>query len=1057
MTERIKNEEMPFSDTAIDVNDDNEMNSNECISYACEINETKKMIDICFDLEHPSSLPTCRIVPHKGNIYESEAPDVFKGMILEFEGKYKGYGMRSGTIALETNGKDIMITPIENTIYSASITERDDESIAIGDSLYIIAINIPSVNTFAAVCIIRADEKETFMAVKSVFGRAAAIRKFYTAFKGKNNKQRFIEIQRSGEKFKRFEGSNDISFTRDDEQRLKYALCKENYPYATQREIESMQSDSNYTKAEKLEKLKYWSNISTVSVNRKHIDKQKLRISLREKLSRIDRVIDEVVDFVAISERAENKGFKILLVGSTGTGKKSIMINLAEFVNMPYAIINPAATLEISGSHPTFQNATVGRVFLEFYKNRTADMMLIFPEIDNHDRGLNFENIYSVYSRLMQGMFEDSYMQSPYSIKNTVLAFTANSTDDMPEYIMDGFDLIIYMDDYSVDDKVEIAKKHIIPKQLHDLHIKPSEISFSSESINTIASEYCEYGGVKDMESNVRNIIRHMISSDDLLKGRVVTSDDVRKILGPLQLNNPGVIFNRYRDEYDEVVAAEIMKTINELKRESSNTGTHEAELFEKRKLKLECLLACRGGDGSFFKDFDHEAFKVDLHKILYGKDKEIDELAIIFYSASLNGSMLKANIMLVGGAGTGKTAIGEWTARIMRCPFFKLSLNGINDVHDLKGHSFTYVGSRPSPFSEYARKTGNTFVLVQLDELDKMKPELAEALLDVLDRKFVDNFLGVAVELKDTIFIATANDLSRVPMVVRNRFNVINVGGYTRQDKKHIVSEYLIPRLEKNYENANVSITITDEARDYLLSTYCKSFGVRDAEFALQRIVGYKLMELGRSDSEKWLRISKEEIDLYLDEKPIPRGNFPENADKPGISKALSVSEGIMGNAFAIETVLFDNDSSLEITGLPRESAIDSVKIAITCIKSRYPGLLKDKGIHIHFGEGSVPKDGPSAGVAIFMSIYSAAIGKPIRHKKDYDIAYTGELSLTGGVFAVGGVYEKLQAACDSGCVKVFIPKQNYDRLDRNKQKQFKCKIIPVTDIGQVVEEVFA
>ncbi len=228
----------------------------------------------------------------------------------------------------------------------------------------------------------------------------------------------------------------------------------------------------------------------------------------------------------------------------------------------------------------------------------------------------------------------------------------------------------------------------------------------------------------------------------------------------------------------------------------------------------------------------------------------------------------------------------------------------------------------------------------------------------------------------------------------------------------------------------------------------------MRETEKALQKIVQNKLMEIGGTESEKWVRISKEDVDLYLD-KPIPEGNFPEN-NKPGISKALSVSDGIIGSAFAIETVLFDDESSLKITGLPRESAIDSVKIAVTCIKSRYPGLLKGKAIHIHFGEGSVPKDGPSAGIAIFMSIYSAAIGKPIKYKKDYDIAYTGELSLTGGVFAVGGVYEKLQAACDSGCVKVFIPKQNYDRLERNKLKQYRCKIIPVTDIGQVVEEVF-
>ena len=162
------------------------------------------------------------------------------------------------------------------------------------------------------------------------------------------------------------------------------------------------------------------------------------------------------------------------------------------------------------------------------------------------------------------------------------------------------------------------------------------------------------------------------------------------------------------------------------------------------------------------------------------------------------------------------------------------------------------------------------------------------------------------------------------------------------------------------------------------------------------------------------------------------------------------------MGSTFAIETVLVDGNETLEMTGLPKESASDSVKIAVTCIKKMFPELLKEKHIHVHFGEGSVPKDGPSAGVALFMSIFSAAIEKPLKIKNDYDVAYTGEISLTGGVFAVGGVYEKLQAACDSGCSVVFVPKQNYEHLNKDKLKQYSCEVVPVTHIAQVIRTVY-
>ena len=211
----------------------------------------------------------------------------------------------------------------------------------------------------------------------------------------------------------------------------------------------------------------------------------------------------------------------------------------------------------------------------------------------------------------------------------------------------------------------------------------------------------------------------------------------------------------------------------------------------------------------------------------------------------------------------------------------------------------------------------------------------------------------------------------------------------------------------------------------------------------------------MGATDAVN-VRINKDDVCKYLGEVPIPRGNFPEDGTIPGISKALAVSNGNIGSSFAIETVLIDGDESLEMTGLPKETATDSVKIAVTCIKKMYPDLLKGKHIHVHFGEGSVPKDGPSAGVALLMSILSAAINKPIMNEKPYDIAYTGEISLTGGVFAIGGTMEKIQAAYDSGCSKVFIPMQNYEHLDKEKLKEFDCEVVPVTRVSQVIKSVF-
>lgn len=338
------------------------------------------------------------------------------------------------------------------------------------------------------------------------------------------------------------------------------------------------------------------------------------------------------------------------------------------------------------------------------------------------------------------------------------------------------------------------------------------------------------------------------------------------------------------------------------------------------------------------------------------------------------------------------------------------------------------------------------------MDEIDKLKPELSVVLLDLLDRSFTDNFLDVPVDFSDSIFIATANDWGNVPAVLRDRFIVVNVEGYSRQEKAKIVSDYVIPKLERSYAASGVSISIEPEAEAYLLETYCPSFGVRDAEKAVQRIVGGKLVTQVGKENDLTININRQDVREYMGAEPIPRGNFPTEAI-PGVAKALAVSNGNMGTTFAIETVLIDGDESLEITGLPKESASDSVKIAVANIKRMYPDKLKGKQIHVHFGEGSVPKDGPSAGVAIFMSILSAVLNKPIMDKKPYDIAFTGELSLTGGVFAVGGIMEKIQAACDSGCTKVFIPEQNYDYRYLKKFKLKKGCIIPINDIYSPVD----
>ena len=257
--------------------------------------------------------------------------------------------------------------------------------------------------------------------------------------------------------------------------------------------------------------------------------------------------------------------------------------------------------------------------------------------------------------------------------------------------------------------------------------------------------------------------------------------------------------------------------------------------------------------------------------------------------------------------------------------------------MRELRGFSSPYVGSEPGRIVKGGKKAGSLKTVFQLDELDKIKSEVATELLDLLDREFTDSFLDVPVDFSKSIFIATANEWGNVPAVIRDRFIVANVDGYSREEKAEIVSDYIIPKIENGYAASSVSVSIEDSARTYLLEAYCTSFGVRDAEKAMQRIVSSKLLEQVGKENSTIVNINKDDVRRCLGEEPIPRGNFPEDGNQPGISKALAVSNGNMGSTFAIETVLVGGDETLEMTGLPKESATDSVKIAVTCIKKMF------------------------------------------------------------------------------------------------------------------------
>lgn len=1029
------------------------------MSKNISVEAAKEMVGSKFDIGTASSPFAPSRSSGMGNGYEIPAPKEIKDNIVEIDGIYEDYNETEGTIALKTQNSVESVMPVQNTVYSASIAEKTEEgnAIQLGDQLSVIGIKAEDRPVIIAVTIIREEEKWIFEQVKSLYGRANAIKNFFRLFKDAPGKQEYILNQLRGKKYRRYDSGEDILFDSKQEQMLKYALSKETYPCETQRAYESMFRDSNPSKHKIEQKLSYLSRIAPTYKDRSPVSKKDLKKLLDDRFYKMDLPKQQLIDVLVSNERASRRGFNILLVGGPGVGKTSIMKAIADARNIPSEIIplnGMSCPLELEGLDPGYDSADAGRLIKVFASHGTSEMVIGFDEIDKMNSYSKEGDPMNVLYRILLGEHEDKFLGCGISTENTIFIATANSVRGIPEPIKNRFNAIIILEDYSVEDKMVIARKFIIPKLLKNFELKNKDLYFSDEVLRYIITDFCEDGGARDLQHNIEKVIRRAISSGNHKIYRNLTEGMINEILSPLVRETQAIFFNRHRNEYSDAVAKEIKRCLSDMKENTVSNADFFGE--DKKRQRLDYLLSCRSEEGVFQDGFDPVLFSEKLHENLYGMDGVIKEATLFYHTASLQGTILNSNLALCGGFGIGKTTIVKNIAEAMGYHFVKISLNGIDDVRELRGFSSTYVGSEPGRIVKGLKKAGSLKTVFQLDEIDKIKPEVATALLDLLDREFTDSFLDVPVDFSKSIFIATANEWGNVPAVIRDRFIVVNVDGYSREEKAEIVSDYIIPKIEKGYAASSVSVSIEDSARTYLLEAYCTSFGVRDAEKAMQRIVSSKLLEQVGKENSTIVNINKDDVRRCLGEEPIPRGNFPEDGNQPGISKALAVSNGNMGSTFAIETVLVDGEEMLEMTGLPKESATDSVKIAVTCIKKMFPELLKGKHIHVHFGEGSVPKDGPSAGVALFMSIFSAAIEKPLKIKDDYDVAYTGEISLTGGVFAVGGVYEKLQAAYDSGCRVVFVPAQNYEHLDKDKLGQYECEVVPVTHIAQVIEKVF-
>lgn len=438
-------------------------------------------------------------------------------------------------------------------------------------------------------------------------------------------------------------------------------------------------------------------------------------------------------------------------------------------------------------------------------------------------------------------------------------------------------------------------------------------------------------------------------------------------------------------------------------------------------------------------------------------KDRIIQQLAVMALNKKQSGSIL----LFVGAPGTGKTSIGQSIAKALHREYVRISLGGIRDEAEIRGHRRTYVGAMPGRIMEGMKRSKAQNPVMVLDEVDKLAKDYggdpASALLEVLDPEqnysFTDHYMNVPYDLSNVFFVCTANSTDTIPEPLLNRMEVIQFPGYTPVEKFHIARKHLLPKAMKAMGIKPQNLKVTDGALEKVIAEYTAESGVRGLKKQIDVLCRHAAVKLVKGE-QKSITVNEKRVQEFLGQGIIHDTILKH--PQPGVMTGLAwTSAG--GEILFIETSFTKGSGKIIITGQLGDVMKESAQIAITLVKKRYPDkadLFKENDLHIHVPSGAVPKDGPSAGITLVTALTSLVTDTPINP----EYAMTGEVSLRGGVMPIGGLPEKLMAAQRAGIKKVLIPAENERDLEEVAEEvKEKLEIVPVETVEQVMKLVFA
>jgi len=595
--------------------------------------------------------------------------------------------------------------------------------------------------------------------------------------------------------------------------------------------------------------------------------------------------------------------------------------------------------------------------------------------------------------------------------------------------------------------------------------------------LNTTISEKQQIFETTDVKSRLKGVIKIMenetsiIGVEKRIRGRVKTQMEKtqREYYLNEQLKAIQKELGEIEDGKDET--ASLNKAIQKAKMPKEVQKKCMSEL---KKLKNMSPMSAEATVVRNYLDwmidipwFEKDKIDIDLNKALktldedhYGLEK-VKERIIEFLAVQKRMNKMKGPILcFIGPPGVGKTSLGKSIARATNRQFVRMSLGGVRDEAEIRGHRRTYIGSLPGKIIQLMKKAGKKNPLILLDEIDKVgndyRGDPSSALLEALDPEqnttFNDHYLEVDYDLSDVMFVTTANTLNILPPLL-DRMEVIRIPGYTEDEKISIANKFLLPKQIKENGVKENELYVSDGTIKEIIRSYTREAGVRNLEREISK-VARKVVKKVVNGEEKKITVNNKNISTFLGVKKFKYGEV-ETEDKIGIATGLAWTE-FGGEILKIETIHMPGKGRMQITGKLGDVMQESVKAAKSFVRSKsleygiIPPVFEKKDFHIHVPEGATPKDGPSAGIGMVTSIVSSITDNPV-HKH---IAMTGEVTITGQVLPIGGLKEKLLAAHRAGIKQVIIPRDNEkDLLDIPKKVREDIKIFTVETVDEVLK----